>query len=99
VFFFCKLGFVIIKFLKLSALQDSEDDEKPEETEEQFLERYAQKAQELEKEAREEAEGGEEEDGQELEIGKIRLRAFYSWVCFSIHPWFSDAIEMCFGGK
>eukprot|EP00250_Pteridium_aquilinum_P033256 c5372_g1_i1 orf=217-3513(+) len=52
---------------------ESEDDEKLEETEDQFLERYAQKAQELEKEALDEAEGGEEEDGYELEIGVLGL--------------------------
>ena len=56
-------------------MQDSEDDE-VEETEDQFLERYAQKAQELEKDALEEAEGGEEEDGEELEIGKLVLYVF-----------------------
>ena len=60
-------------------MQDSEDDEE-EETEDQFLERYAQKAQELEKDALEEAEGGEEEDGQELEIGKLLFYAFFDFV-------------------
>ncbi|KAI5054131.1 hypothetical protein GOP47_0030976, partial [Adiantum capillus-veneris] len=52
---------------------DSEDDETLEETEDQFLERYAQRAQDLEKETLEEAEGGEEEDGCELEIGVLSL--------------------------
>lgn len=57
---------------------DEEDDdfggdEKLEETEDQFLERYARKAQELEKEALEDAEGGDEEDGSELEIGVLGL--------------------------
>ncbi|MCO5600947.1 hypothetical protein L7F22_055064 [Adiantum nelumboides] len=52
---------------------DSEEDEKLEETEDQFLERYAQKAQDLEKDALEEVEGGDEEDGCELEIGVLSL--------------------------
>lgn len=63
---------------------DSEDDEKLEETEDQFLERYAQKAQELEEEAVDEAEGGEEEDGHELEIGVLgitdQLLSVYSFL-------------------
>lgn len=54
-----------------SGITQESEDEKLEETEDQFLERYAQKAQELEKEALEEAEGGEEEDGCELDIGKL----------------------------
>ncbi|KAH7292282.1 hypothetical protein KP509_29G060400 [Ceratopteris richardii] len=53
--------------------EDSEDDDKLEETEDQFLERYARRAQELEEEALDEAEGGDEEDGCELEIGVLSL--------------------------
>lgn len=37
------------------------------------MERYAQTARELEEEAVEEAEGGEEEDGQELDLGMLGL--------------------------
>ncbi|MCO5604749.1 hypothetical protein L7F22_058919 [Adiantum nelumboides] len=50
---------------------DSEDDEKLEEIEDQFLERYAQKAQDLEKDALEEVEGGDEENVCELETGIV----------------------------
>jgi hypothetical protein len=53
-------------------VQDSDDDER-EETEEEFLERYAQTARDLEKEILEDAEGGEEEDGKEIELGKRHL--------------------------
>ncbi|KAJ7567515.1 hypothetical protein O6H91_02G151300 [Diphasiastrum complanatum] len=48
--------------------EDDDDDER-EETEEEFLERYAQTARELEEEVAEGAEGGQEEDGHELELG------------------------------
>lgn len=52
--------------------EDSDDDER-EETEEEFLERYAQTACALEKEIIEDAEGGEEEDGKEIELGILDM--------------------------
>eukprot|EP01018_Ginkgo_biloba_P009463 Gb_12572 [translate_table: standard] len=52
--------------------EDSDDDE-CEETEEEFLERYAQTARDLQKDVIEEAEGGEEEDGQEIELGILGM--------------------------
>lgn len=52
--------------------EDSDDDER-EETEEEFLERYAQTARDLEKEILEDAEGGEEEDGKEIELGILDM--------------------------
>eukprot|EP00252_Welwitschia_mirabilis_P026873 TRINITY_DN8982_c0_g1_i1.p1 TRINITY_DN8982_c0_g1~~TRINITY_DN8982_c0_g1_i1.p1 ORF type:complete len:655 (-),score=197.07 TRINITY_DN8982_c0_g1_i1:231-2138(-) len=48
--------------------EDSDEDE-CEETQEQFLERYAQTARDMEKEITENADGGEEEDGKEIELG------------------------------
>lgn len=52
--------------------EDSDDDER-EETEEEFLERYAQTARDLENEMIEDAEGGEEEDGKEIELGILDM--------------------------
>ncbi|CAM6082528.1 unnamed protein product [Calypogeia fissa] len=56
-----------------SSSDDNGSEEEHEETEEEFLERYAQTARELEEEAIEEAEGGQEEDGQDLELGVLDL--------------------------
>ncbi len=55
-----------------TALQGSESansNDEHEETEEEFLERYAKTARELQEEAIEEAENGQDEDGHEIELG------------------------------
>lgn len=44
-------------------------DDELEETEEEFLERHAQTARELQEEAHQEAENGQDEDGHEIELG------------------------------
>lgn len=50
---------------------DSEDlDNEHEETEDEFLERYAQTTRELQEEALQDAENGQDEDGHEIELGK-----------------------------
>ncbi|XP_024522406.1 uncharacterized protein LOC9646477 [Selaginella moellendorffii] len=55
-------------------VSDEEDEEEErEETEDEFLERYAETARELEEEAIEDAEGGTEEDGQDIELGVLAL--------------------------
>ncbi|KAL3700792.1 hypothetical protein R1sor_018814 [Riccia sorocarpa] len=50
-----------------------ESDEEHEETEDEFLVRYARTARELEMQAVEEAEGGQDEDGQDIELGVLGL--------------------------
>ncbi|KAL2650845.1 hypothetical protein R1flu_018973 [Riccia fluitans] len=52
---------------------DDDSDEEHEETEDEFLVRYARTARELEMQAVEEAEGGQDEDGQDIELGVLGL--------------------------
>ncbi|EFJ18902.1 hypothetical protein SELMODRAFT_112168 [Selaginella moellendorffii] len=60
-------------------VSDEEDEEEErEETEDEFLERYAETARELEEEAIEDAEGGTEEDGQDIELGACHQKII-SW--------------------
>lgn len=54
-------------------LESEESETEHGETEDQFLERYAQTARELQEEAVEEAEDGQDEDGHELELGVLAL--------------------------
>ena len=61
--------------------QESESDVSDaarEETEEEFLERYAQSARDLQAEACEEAENGQDEDGHELALGMSLNSLFIS---------------------
>jgi hypothetical protein len=50
--------------------ESANSNDEHEETEEEFLERYAKTARELQEEAIEEAENGQDEDGHEIELGK-----------------------------
>ena len=52
------------------ALDSEESDNEHEETEDEFLERYAQTIRELKEEAVEDTENGQDEDGHEIELGK-----------------------------
>ncbi|BBN00117.1 hypothetical protein MPTK1_1g26560 [Marchantia polymorpha subsp. ruderalis] len=52
---------------------DDSSDEEHEETEDEFLARYARTARELDLQAIEEAEGGQDEDGQDIELGVLGL--------------------------
>jgi TRAP-type C4-dicarboxylate transport system substrate-binding protein len=53
--------------------KSEESEEEHEETEGEFLERYAKTARELQEEAVEEAENGQDEDGHEIELGVLGL--------------------------
>jgi hypothetical protein len=61
----------------MQELESEESETEHAETEDQFLERYAQTARELQEEAVEEAENGQDEDGHELELGMIMLSLFF----------------------
>lgn len=54
-------------------LESEESETEHVETEDQFLERYAETARELQEEAVEEAENGQDEDGHEIELGVLGL--------------------------
>ena len=62
-------------------MESEESETEHAETEDQFLERYAETARQLQKEAVEEAENGQDEDGHEIELGINVL----SLVSSSIH--------------
>ena len=50
------------------------------ETEDQFLERYAKTARELQEEAVEKAENGQDEDGHKIELGMIMLALSFVFI-------------------
>lgn len=58
-------------------LESEESETEHVETEDQFLERYAQTARELQEEAVEEAENGQDEDGHKIELGMSVLDGYY----------------------
>lgn len=55
----------------MQELESEESETEHVETEDQFLERYAQTARELQEDAVEEAENGQDEDGHEIELGTV----------------------------
>ncbi|KAG0600495.1 hypothetical protein M758_11G038800 [Ceratodon purpureus] len=68
-------------------LESEESETEHAETEDQFLERYAQTARQLQEEAVEEAENGQDEDGHEIELGVLGLVDQEAAVlaCLSVH--------------
>lgn len=65
-------------------MESEESETEHPETEDRFLERYAETARQLQEEAVEEAENGQDEDGHEIELGMNMLSLFSSFV-YALH--------------